>query len=543
MPQEQKNFFRLNIAIFVIFILLYFSLVFSSSGIQIFMIFSGVVLFYGIGSGVFFFFKIKEKQDLSSKSEKSALRDPLTGFPTRAGFEEILNEQLEVAKKEKTNLTLGYFDLDGFKRWNESLSPNGREDLLEKTGDFLRENFENDVTISRFWGDRFAFIIPRGLSQAEKEVSFLREKIAQTPFFIGGREINLQASCGLALYPGNGGSREKLQKEASKYLQQAKKLGGNFTISRKNAFSLDFPESISVFNRDSFLDSISKTSTQLYLLYKDKEIEIVRQHIVEGKPFSVDNPGDQSGFEFFYILEGKIKSIDQEKVFNAGSYITTGTTKDRKFFETITPVEILYITSNSIFAEQSKHLAHWKVMVDRVKEKDKRIASHSSRIETMANKMGQAMGLEGEKLFSLIYAAFLHDVGKTKVPGEILQKNGPLNEDEWKIVKKHPEWGKELILENLKLNYTDKRVGEIVYQHHENYNGNGYPQGLKGEEILLEAQILSLLDAFDAMTSERPYQSAKTIPQALEEIKRCRGTQFAPRVVDEFIKLMEEDEE
>ncbi len=533
---------RLNLVILTIFSVVFIFILIINPDPLVSWIFSGTILAYGLVSGFFFFRSGQKGENFTGENEPKKSSDSLTGLFNRRYFENRLEQELEKAEREKNNFSLVYFDVDKFKHWNENLSASGREDLVKKIGEFLLENSGEDVIISRFWGDRFALLIPRGLGSSEDEVKALLEKLRNYPFRIGETDITLQASCGIALYPGDGKTREKLQKEAINFLQHSKNLGGGIISSRKNAFPLDFRESISIYPEGVFLDKIAKTSTQLFLLYKDRNIEIIRQHIVAGKPFSVDSEGSRSGFEFFFILSGEVKSIEREKIFKSGSYIKTGPIQGRSFFETITPVDILYITSNSIFEEKSTQLAYWKKMVDSVKEKDQRIEGHGRRIETLAKKIGQAMGLEGQDLFSLIYASFLHDIGKTKIPGEILQKKGPLNEKEWEIVKKHPQWGKEIIEENLKNIYTEEDVAEIVYQHHENYDGTGYPSGLKGEEIRIEAQILSLLDAFDAMTSERPYQSAKTIPEALEEIKRCSGSQFSPEVVKHFLRLMEKEE-
>ncbi len=543
MFSDMKKISRINLIILFVFLIIYLIVISTGPDFLENWFFTGAILTYGLGSGVLFLQKSKQQKNNPLVPVHDIAFDPLTGFPSRPYFETLFEELLKKAHQENSNISLVYFDLDRFKRWNENLSSRGREELIGKIATFLQQNTEKDVIKSRFWGDRFALGVPRGLSSSEKEFACLKEKLNETFFQIEDKEIKLQGSFGIAQFPGDGKKRAKLEKEAAAYLQQAKILGGNLVSSRKKALPLDFRKNIRIFSSGNYLDKISKRSTQLFLLYKDRDIEIIKQHIVEGKPFSVDSRGEQSGFEFFFILNGEIKSVDENKVFPSGSFITTGSLEDRKYFETVTPVDILYITNTGIFEEQSSHLAQWKKMVDRVKEKDRRIQEHSRRIETLAQKMGQALGLDGQRLFSLIYAAFLHDVGKTKVPGEVLQKAGPLNEEEWETVKKHPVWGKEIIDNNLKLNYSDQQISDIVYQHHENFDGTGYPRGLKGDEILLEAQILSLLDAFDAMTSERPYQSAKTLPEALEEIKRCSGTQFAPRVVDKFLELMEAEGE
>ena len=134
------------------------------------------------------------------------------------------------------------------------------------------------------------------------------------------------------------------------------------------------------------------------------------------------------------------------------------------------------------------------------------------------------------------YASFLHDIGKAKIPASLLQKPSKLNEKEWETMKKHTLWGKQIISKQFSLKQFNK-IAKIIYQHHERWDGNGYPQGLKCDEILIEVQILSVADAYDAMIYKRPYQKALSKEEAIEEIKSEKGKQFSPKVVDTFLKI------
>jgi HD-GYP domain-containing protein (c-di-GMP phosphodiesterase class II) len=131
------------------------------------------------------------------------------------------------------------------------------------------------------------------------------------------------------------------------------------------------------------------------------------------------------------------------------------------------------------------------------------------------------------------YGFLLHDVGKLTVPDVILTKAGPLTEDEWEIMRGHPAAGRS-ILDGIPFLAGAR---EIVYAHHERWDGKGYPVGLSGDEIPLGAQIFPLCDAFDAMTSDRPYRKALSVEVARKELVGGRGTQFRPDVVDAFLSL------
>lgn len=165
--------------------------------------------------------------------------------------------------------------------------------------------------------------------------------------------------------------------------------------------------------------------------------------------------------------------------------------------------------------------------------REKETGSHSGRVRQNAQTLATAMGIKGEKLEDITLGAMLHDIGKIGVPDSILLKPGKLDEEEWDCMKKHPQIGYDIISE---IEFLEG-CAEIVLAHHERYDGKGYPNGLKGEQIPLGARIFSVVDTLDAMTSDRPYRKALTFEVACAEIIRCRGTQFDPRVVEAFLTI------
>lgn len=173
-----------------------------------------------------------------------------------------------------------------------------------------------------------------------------------------------------------------------------------------------------------------------------------------------------------------------------------------------------------------------------IDQKDRYTHGHAERTMRYAEALARKLGLPEERVRLVKYAAFIHDIGKLKIPKEILNKSRPLTEEERQIIKLHSLYGVGMIepLQNL------QRVIPIIKHHHERYDGTGYPDGLKGEEIDLEARILALADAFDAMRSARPYRGPMTLQEAIEEVKRGAGTQFDPKLVDAFIEAVREVE-
>jgi putative nucleotidyltransferase with HDIG domain len=162
---------------------------------------------------------------------------------------------------------------------------------------------------------------------------------------------------------------------------------------------------------------------------------------------------------------------------------------------------------------------------------------HSLRVANWACTVANRMGYKEAGVQVLCYGALFHDIGKIGIPKQILGKKGPLTEDEWMLVKLHPVIGYS-ILQATKLM---PEVASIVHAHQEKYNGEGYPVGLEGKDIPLGARILSVVDAYDAMTDDRPYRKACCQQDAIAELDRMRGYQFDPLIVDIFFEILETD--
>ncbi|MBO9532549.1 MAG: HD-GYP domain-containing protein [Solirubrobacteraceae bacterium] len=153
---------------------------------------------------------------------------------------------------------------------------------------------------------------------------------------------------------------------------------------------------------------------------------------------------------------------------------------------------------------------------------------HTNGVVELALRLGQAHGLNAAQLRKLEFGALLHDIGKLRVPNEIINKPGKLTDEEWAIIRLHPGYGQDM-LERVGGQLSD--VGVIVRAHHERWDGGGYPDGLAGNEIPIEARIITICDSFSAMTTDRSYRKGMSEADALEEIQRCSGTQFDAALV------------
>ena len=174
-----------------------------------------------------------------------------------------------------------------------------------------------------------------------------------------------------------------------------------------------------------------------------------------------------------------------------------------------------------------------EAMGDALDLRDQETEGHSRRVTAYTNTLAQAMGLNSEELRVIARGAFLHDIGKIATPDAILLKPGRLTAEEMAIMKEHCQRGYEMVR---KISFL-RDAAEIVYAHQEQFDGNGYPRGLRGEEIPLGARIFAIADTLDAMTSDRPYRKGTSFETARDEIIRCAGSQFDPQIVEIFLSL------
>lgn len=174
-----------------------------------------------------------------------------------------------------------------------------------------------------------------------------------------------------------------------------------------------------------------------------------------------------------------------------------------------------------------------EVLLNTLDLRDNETRAHCKRVATYARMIAEQMGVKGQALVAIVQGALLHDIGKIGIPDAILQKPDRLSDEEWQVMKRHTVIGGQLLGEIEGL----RAARFIVVQHHERWDGAGYPNGLAGEDIVLGARIFAVVDTLDAILSDRPYRPARDIDEAIGEIEKCSGSQFDPGVVRAFMSI------
>ena len=184
---------------------------------------------------------------------------------------------------------------------------------------------------------------------------------------------------------------------------------------------------------------------------------------------------------------------------------------------------------------QQQTLAMTTSLVSLIDLRDRYTGGHSERVAKYVRSTAIQMGMPDEETEKIVFAASLHDIGKIGIPDHILLKPGKLDEDEFGRIRKHPEWGWTAIRN---VNGFEE-AALLILHHHERLDGEGYPGWLRGTEIPMGSRLIAVADSYDALTTNRPYWGARTPAEAVDELRRCSGTQFDPQVVNAFCAALE----
>jgi HD-GYP domain-containing protein (c-di-GMP phosphodiesterase class II) len=295
------------------------------------------------------------------------------------------------------------------------------------------------------------------------------------------------------------------------------------------------PEGLSIHQKNESLEVAHSNAGDASLLLTSAGLEVIRGTLAKGHRLHL-YPAEarkNAPTEVYVLLHGSLKyeQAGTTRVIEPGDYIVAQNLKSAAVFSALTDITFLYISTQPSFTEISVSLKMLKTLARRIQRKDAgETEDHCRRIRERCLAMAKALSLSQEQLHLLDYAAYFHDIGKIKVAPRILKKPAALTTAEWNVIRQHPTYGRKL-LENSFI----EEAGVIIEQHHERLDGSGYPFGLSGSNISVEASIIAVADAYDAMTSNRPYRHALSHEVALAELQRYAG-QYYP---EEIVRVLE----
>ena len=417
------------------------------------------------------------------KAQEQAITDGLTGVKTHRFFMEALSAEWKRSTRAGRAFALVLMDLDRFKFVNDFYGHLEGDLVLQRVGQILETNCRRSDVVARYGGDEFVILMPEtSMEHARQLASKLRGWVSADPLL---REKNISASFGIACYPLHGSSPQELIQVADASMYLSKHQGGN-TVSTADHFD---PNEAKKWKRDVLEAYLGVTLKRLF------------------------STGPEAFEEIYQRL--------------------------RQFTESLTTTQTDHDKSPAALAQGPQALP--QAVLDTVTSlafaidaKDHYTQGHSQKVAAYAALIAEALGMDDAEVEEIRLGAVLHDIGKVGIPENILNKNGPLNPEEWETMKSHVGFGAKILDPLTPL----ARIREMVLHHHEFFDGSGYPQALSGDNIPLGARIIAIADAYDTITSDRTYKKARSATDALAELERCANAQFDGAIVELFVRTM-----
>lgn len=526
-----------------------------------------------------------------------AAHDSLTGLFNREYFEEQAERSWQLARRYGHHMAVAIMDVDFFKIVNDTHGHLAGDQVLREFAEILKKAARGSDVVARYGGDEFVVMLPQAdLPSGLAVVNRIRSAVEDYVFCPSTFGLKLTTSIGLAtsmgvdpsasvtevlrladagLYMAKREGRNRVRMAAKEQGEEGNAVTTPEVIRSEKALSADgVHPRILVVDDDTLILTTLQT-----ILSRNGYVTDIAYSPLEALNKAQEIPGtyDVAVIDLNMPEVGGLEllaALRQTDSFIMPVVMTGYATKESAIqslregaFEFIEkPVvaeELLAVIEKALdhrrlrveneryrlrledmvrqkSADLLKAMEELKqtheftlqAMVRMLDEREHATGQHSNRVRALSFVLGKAMSLPRRELDILAQGALLHDIGKVAIPDRILLKAGPLDDEERRIMRTHAEVGRNILSSSSYM----KEIAELVYSHQERFDGTGYPRGLKGDEICLGARIFAIIDAYDAMRSERPYRKAMSAQLAREEIVRCNGTHFDPAVVDAFLR-------
>lgn len=466
---------------------------------------------------------------LFEAQERLAARDSLTGLLNRRELHEHVTREIERCRRQGGGFSLVLVDLDGFKLVNDTGGHSAGDEVLRHVAGALERSTRGSDVAFRMGGDEFALLLggarddPGAIGAAERACAAIAEA--------DGR---VKASYGVAHWPEDGPDDDAVLAAADLRLYAMKNARGRRAERTSEAAEL----SPCCLGRAERVAVLSRLSRRLANVDDPGEVvKVAGEELGSGfscyRPSVAAGPVEQSGSSMPIRVGGRVWGAlhlaptqhdvrDEDRLLLDAAVAQIGLAL--QLGELLERVERTF--TNTV-----------AVLSGALEAKDAYTAAHTREVAGLAERVGARVGLSGQELRNLGHAALLHDIGKIAIRGDVLNKPGPLTENEFHEIKQHTLTGVRML----------ERVDELgavlplIRSAHERWDGSGYPDRIGGEEIPLGARVICACDAFHAMVSDRPYRSALPFADAVAEMRRCAGSQFDPVVVDALLAELEAD--
>lgn len=459
----------------------------------------------------------------------SVYDDRLTGLFNHGLFQVYLDQEIKKSKRYLEPFTLALVDVDNFSLYNSASGSVKGDLLLKQLANIIKENLRSADLAARYSGDVFAIVMTKaGTNSAYVAAERIRDAVEKKI------DTAVTVSIGLASFPNDGNCKNELFNRAEEALLQAKIRGKNkvFYFSEEEIPQDDSkPIILIVDDEQRNLKLLEAMLIPLgYNVIKTangkEALSIVQKVNIDLILLDIMMPG-MDGFEVCQTIKANkstrlipivmVTALDDMdykiKAINAGAddFLTKPPNKTELLARTKSLVKMKNLNKNLASIENVLIS-----LANTVEAKDGYTQGHIERVSTMAVALGKKLRLTGKEIVALRLGGALHDIGKIAISESILNKPGPLNGNEWKIMKNHAEIGHKICIPlkgNLGL------ALEVVRHHHEKLDGSGYPDGLKGDEIPKIARVMAVVDIYDALVTDRPYRKGMDSKKAISIIR------------------------